>query len=148
MAPTDNLLCALPPVVRAFVQTHSLPAEAVRREGRVVLTLDQRWRVHLLPAPQQRVALQAELIAVPEVPDRRTDDALARLCRTAAALLKEHAATLCIDTRRQALVLQQLVPQAGDVGVLEQALGDFVNALSFWSHLCRAELNPDQGVRA
>lgn len=139
MPAQDKLLAALPPVVRAFVQTHRIPADAVRSEGRVVLTLDQRWRVHLLPAPQQRVALQAELMTVPEAPDKRTDEALFRLCRTAAALLKEHASTLCVDTRRQALVLQQMVPQAGNVASLEEALADFVNALSFWTRLCRAE---------
>ncbi len=148
MPAPDHSLAALPPVVRAFVQTHRIPPDAIRSEGRLVLTLDQRWRVHVLPAPQQRVALQAELASVPQVPDRRTDDALLRLCRTAAALLKEHASTLCIDARRQALVLQQMMPQASDVGTLEDALGDFVNALSFWSRLCRAELGNSQGAAA
>lgn len=144
MPPNDpgQLLAALPPVVRAFVDTHRIPVDAVRDGGRLVLTLDQRWRVHLLPAPLQRVALQAELISVPPAPDRRTDDSLARLCRTACALLKEHASTLCIDTQRQVLVLQQLVPHAGDVAMLEDALADFVNALAFWTHLCRAEAPP------
>ena len=61
MPAPDHSLAALPPVVRAFVQTHRIPPDAIRSEGRLVLTLDQRWRVHVLPAPQQRVALQAEL---------------------------------------------------------------------------------------
>ncbi len=145
MPPPD--LNALPPVVRAFVRSHSIPADAIRSEGRVVLSVDDRWRVHLLPAPQQRVALQAELIAVAEPPDRRTDDALLRLCRTAAAMAKEHASTLCIDSRRQALVLQQTLSQNADPRALEDALADFVNALSFWSRLCRAEVTPAAGIR-
>jgi hypothetical protein len=148
MPANDNALAALPPVVRAFVQTHSIPPDAIRSEGRLVLTLDQRWRVHVLPAPQQRVALQAELITIAEPADRRTDDTLARLCRTATALLKEHASTLCIDARRQALVLQQMLPQASDVGTLEDALADFTNALSFWSRLCRAETANSRGAVA
>lgn len=148
MPANDDSLAALPPVVRAFVQTHRIPPEAIRTEGRLVLTMDQRWRVQVLPAPQQRVALQAELITVPETPDSRTDDTLLRLCRMAAALLKEHASTLCIDARRQVLVLQQTVPQASDVGTLEDALADFGNALSFWSRLCRTELGDTRGATA
>lgn len=145
MSPDTPPLAALPPVVRAFVQSHRIPADAIRSEGRVVLTVDDRWRVNLMPAPQQRVALQSELIAVPQPADRRTDDALFRLCRTAAGMAKDHASTLCIDTRRQALVLQQLVSQNADQRTLEDALADFVNALSFWSRLCRAEMATPAG---
>jgi hypothetical protein len=128
----DRCLAALPPVVRAFVQRHRIPKEAVRAGGRVVLTVDQRHRVHVMPAPHQRIALQAELLPLPEQPTNRLEATLLRLSRAAAGLLQQHASTLSIDQQRQALVLQQCVAAGADLPALEDALADFVNALAFW----------------
>jgi len=132
-------LAALPPVVRTFVQHHRIPADAVRSEGRVVLAIDQRDRVHLLPGPHNSVVLQSDVLPLPDHADTRTDDILLRLAKTAAGLLQGHASTLSIDRNRQALVLQQLVPARADLQALQAALADFANALAFWSRICRAE---------
>lgn len=133
MPEDDTPLAALVPVVRALMQSHRIPSEAVRGEGRVVLTLDQRWRVHLVPTAHARVALQSELLALPEQPGRTTDDALLYLAKVAAGLLRRHASSLAIDARRRALVLQQLVPATASLAELEDALADFTNALDIWS---------------
>jgi len=147
--PTDSpQLAALTPVVRAFVQSHRIPSDAIRSEGRVVLTVDQHWRVHLIPAPHHRVALQSELLALPEQADKRTDDALVRICKAAAGLMQDHASTLAIDARRRALVLQHQVPAGADLRVLEDALADFTNALAFFSRLCRTQANLLEGNAA
>jgi len=135
----DPILRTLPAVVRAFVQSHRIPAESVRSDGRVVLTIDQRYRVNLAPAPHHRVALQSELLALPESTYARTDEVLLRLTGIAAGTLQRHASTLCIDRKRQALMLQQLIAAGADLPALEDALADFVNALAFWSQLCRSE---------
>ncbi|MGE0329480.1 MAG: CesT family type III secretion system chaperone [Ramlibacter sp.] len=139
MPQDETPLATLPPAVRAFVQSHRLPSDAVRPEGRVVLNIDQRWRVHLVSTAHMRVALQCELMALPEPTDRRTDDALLRLAKVAANLLQRRASSLAIDPRRRALVLQQLVSASATLADLEEALADFSNALEFWSRMCRNE---------
>jgi hypothetical protein len=141
-------LAALAPVVRAFVQRHHIPTDSVRADGRVVLTIDQRYRVHLMPAPHNRAALQSELLPLPEQAERRTDDLLLRLTKTAAGLLQRHPSTLAIDNKRQALVLQQTVAAGADLQALQDALADFANALAFWSRLCRKEAAASRGVAA
>jgi len=135
----NDALALLPPAVQSFVRSHRIPADAVRAEGRVVLTVDQRWRVHVVAGPHHRVVLQSELLGTPEPPERRLGDLLLRLCKAAAGLLQEHASTLCIDPQRQALVLQQTLESGADQAALEDALADFTNALAFWSDLCRSE---------
>jgi len=148
MATGDPSLAALAPVVRAFVQHHRIPTDSVRADGRLVLTIDQRYRVHVLAAPHNRVALQSELLPLPEHADSRTDDILLRLAKTAAGLLQQHASTLCIDRKRQALVLQHTVAAGADVQALQDALADFSNVLAFWSRLCRTEAAALQAERA
>lgn len=145
MPHNDSTTALLAPVVRAFVDNHRIPRDALRPDGRLVLTIDERWRVHLLPAPHQRVALQSDLLALPEQPERHTDDLLARLGRMAAGLLQRHASTLCIDVQRNCLLLQQSVPASCELAALEDALADFCNALTFWSRQCRSDPNAPQG---
>jgi hypothetical protein len=147
--PTDAALLAdLAPVLRSFVRHHRITTDAVRAGGRVVLTVDGRYRVHALPAPHHRVALQSELVPLPEHPDRHTDELLLRLAQAACGLLQRHASALTIDRQRQALVLQQSVAADADLQTFEQALADFVNALSFWRRLCRAEHAAAAGLAA
>lgn len=136
------------PVVRAFVERQRIPREALRSDGRLVLTIDRRWRVHIVSAPHHRVALQAELMGLPDRGDRRLDDLLLRLATAAAGLMQQHASTLCIDRSRQALVLQQQLPADADPRRLREALADFANALAFWSRLCAGESQPPQPVGA
>jgi hypothetical protein len=146
MSADDSRLTSLAPVVRAFVQRHHIPTQSVRSGGRLVLTVDQRHRVHVLPAPHGRVALQSELLALPEQADHRTDDLLLRLAQTASGLLQRNASTLCIDSARRALVLQQTVAAGANLQGLEEAFADFANALAFWNRICRAETAVPRGV--
>lgn len=135
--PDEQALSALTPALRAFVLAHRIPSDALRADGRVVITVDERWRVHAQSAPHGRLALQSELLGLSEPPDARDADALMRLAQAAAGLLQRHASTLCIDRSRQALVLQQLLPASATQAELEEALADFTNALSFWTSLSR-----------
>ena len=148
MPADSSSLAALPPVVRAFIQRHRIPVHSVRADGRVVLSVDQRYRVHVLPAPHNRVALQSELLPLPEHPDRHTDDIMLRLAKTACGLLQRHASTLAIDRKRQALVLQQTLAAGADLQALQDALADFSNALAFWSRICRTETAALRGEAA
>ena len=136
MNPGTPTINALPAVLRAFVQRHRLPQEAVRPPGRLFLTLDERLRLQVVPAPHQRLALLADLLPLAQRAHAAEDECLLRLARTAAALLQQQAATLCIDEDREVLMLQQLLPAGTDLAALEAALGEFGNALSFWHSLC------------
>lgn len=138
----------LAPVVQAFVQQHAIGADAVRPDGRVLLTVDRRYRLQLLSAAHAQVAIQADLLALPPGVDRRIDDLLMKLAGLAAGMLQRHAGTLCIDPRSQCLVLQQCLPRSCDLNGLEQALADFTNALVFWHRVCAQPSPSLEGLRA
>jgi hypothetical protein len=133
-----ELLSTLAPALRAFVARHALPDDAIRASGRLLLRIEQH-RMQVVPAPHQRLALGAELLPLAPTPYPAENELLLRLSRTAAGLLQQHAATLCIDDAREALVLQQLLPAAVDYAGLERGLGEFANALAFWHRVCEAE---------
>ncbi|HSV46781.1 MAG TPA: CesT family type III secretion system chaperone [Ramlibacter sp.] len=130
----------LHPTVRAFADKHGIAGAAVRSDGRLTLTLDKKYRVHLQGAPHNRLALTAQLLSLPAATgDQKAAAALERLMKTAAGLMREHAATLCLDARQQALLLQQQLPASTDVAALEKGIAAFTNALAFWSKLGAAE---------
>ncbi len=89
--------------------------------------------------------MTAPLLTLPPQEDPRCDQAVQRLLKLAAGMLREHASTLCLDPRQQSLQLQQTVPANADAAAMEEALADFSNALAFWSKLCRAEAFTLQG---
>lgn len=125
--------------VQAFAARHGLGPDAVRGGGRLTLTVDGRYRVTVQPTAHNRLALTAPLLPWPAEPDSEADRRLERLLRTAAGMLQQHASTLCLDTARHALTLQQCVPADSPPGTLDDAFGEFVNAMAFWQKLCAAE---------
>jgi hypothetical protein len=150
--PTDADPTLVPGLVRAFIARHRLNADSIRSEGRVVLTIDNKYRVHIFPAPHNRIALQSELVTLPDHP---SDDILLKLANTGAGLMQRHGSTLCIDRKREALVLQEVLPAASDMETLQKVLADFANALDFWSGMCRTVIEafeappqrvPEQGA--
>ena len=144
----DTRLAALAPVTRAFMQRHGIPPDSIRLDGRLTVTIDGRYAVDLLGAPYNRVALQSELAALSDRPDFRCDAALLRLGSAGAGLLRRHAGTLCIDQKRQALMVQRLLPASASVQALQDALADFANSLAMWTQLCRAEATALRGDKA
>ena len=106
MSIQESVLAELPAVLRAFVERHRLPAAAVRRGGRVGLTLERRHLVSMIGAPHGRVALQSDLIVLEEGPPHRTDDMLLRLVvtgRKASPPLFETMAVLGKEVTRRRL---------------------------------------------
>jgi hypothetical protein len=104
--------------------------------------------MYLENAPHGRVSLQADVLPLPDHADRRIDDFLMMLAKTAAGMLKHSCGTLCIDRARQSLVLQQTLLASAQVHTLEAALAEFTEALSFWKQLCLAERAGLQGAIA
>ncbi|MDQ8034822.1 MAG: CesT family type III secretion system chaperone [Bordetella sp.] len=123
------------PLIQRYVQRHQLP-DAVRADGRATLLIDERFRVHLTPAPQGWLALNARLLGLPAA-GRERDDLLGEVGQFAAGMLAGHASTLVVDPAEEAIGLQQMIrPDASDLDV-DEAVGQFANALSFWQAVAR-----------
>ncbi len=139
MSSTPDLVALLPPAIRAFAQRHGIGPQSLRSDGSLTLTVDRRYRVRMRPAPHNRVALVAQLIALPTPPSRDADAILERLTRVGAGMLQKYGSTLCLDARQQALLLQQSLPADADLQSVEDTMADFSNALAFWSKLSWSE---------
>lgn len=123
------------PLISAYAARHGLPPSS-RADGRLTMVVDQTYRVHLQPARDGWLALSARLCTLPTgVLDR--DRLVTEIGKLAAGMLARHAATCVVDPQDRALWLQQsLQPGSGELA-LDEALGAFANALSFWAGAMR-----------
>jgi len=125
------------PAVKAYAERHRIDGGAVRSDGRLTLSVDGRYRLHLRTLVDNRIAVTARLL---DLSGRsNTDDLLGRLGSIGAGMLRDHASTLCLDERDQALLLQEVLVPATDAAQLESAIAGFLNALGFWSRICASE---------
>lgn len=123
------------PLVSRYVARHGIP-DAVRADGRATVVIDDRYRVHLLAARNGWLALSARLCGLPAAGLQR-ENFLAGLARQATGMLSGHASGCAIDPAEEALWLQQMLrPDTTDIEV-DEALGQFANALSFWTGAVR-----------
>lgn len=117
------------PGLSVFVQRRGVSTEFWRDSG-LTLLVDGRYRLQFRPDINGRVALSARIAELPAEPgDTERDRWLERMTKVAAGLLRDSAATLCID---DALYLQQSLAadlSAEDVG---EEVGAFVDVLEFW----------------
>ncbi len=126
--------------ILAFMTRRGIPAKDLRSDGRLTLTFDQKYRVHLHSASHKRVALTAQLLSLGgRYYDAVTDEVLERLTGLSAGLLQQHASSLCLDERAKSLLLQQTLPADASAETVEAALADFVNVLPFWASACAHE---------
>ncbi|MBW7899935.1 MAG: type III secretion system chaperone [Rhodocyclaceae bacterium] len=135
---------AFPPAtcaaIGAFMASQGLSSDALRADGRLTLVIDGTWRIHLQPASHDRVAITSQLLSLTGVwHPAGLDRVLEPLAQKAAGMLRQYASGLCLDERRQALLLQQFVPATADAVAVEDALAEFVNALAFWRPVCAAQ---------
>ena len=80
--------------------------------------------------------MSARLRALPE-PGPARDDMLRGVARMACGTMKEHASGCVIDDRERAVWLQQTAAAASSQDI-DDAVGSFVNSLSFWSKAINA----------
>jgi hypothetical protein len=127
--------------VQSFIARNSLSSDDVRADGRLSLTLDGKFRVHLHSAGPAWVALTTDLMALSKFGrDADADDVLERLMNMSAGLLRGHSSALVMDARRGTLMLQLSVPANASGDELENALAEFVNVLPFWQSACAEEI--------
>jgi len=126
---------SLHPLVSQYLARHHLQ-EAARTDGRATVLVDERWRVHLQGTAHGGVAITARLCALPEAGAGR-DTWLEQLGRDALGMLREHPSGCVIDPREESLWLQQMVGSDADNQGLDEAVGQFANALSYWTAALR-----------
>lgn len=137
MTPTATAPCA---AIGAFMTRQNLPAGALRADGRLTLVLDGIYRIHLQPVSHERVAITSPLLSLSGVwHGAGLERVLEALAQKATGMLRLYASGLCLDERRQTLLLQQFVPAAASAAAVEEALAEFTNALAFWRPVCAAQ---------
>lgn len=113
---------------------HKVNERELRSNGRLTLTIEGCYRIHLQAAPLSRLAITATVLDLAgRLNDPKTEQLLVTAMNRAAGMLKKHTSSLCLDLEQEALLLQQTLPPAAAVTQLERELGDFVSALAFWT---------------
>jgi hypothetical protein len=130
---------AVHPAVTAYATRHHLDMSAIHADGRLTLRFDERYRIHLRPAADGRIAVTSRLLDLAERSATETEEALLRLASLGGGTLREQAATLCVDEKGNAVLLQQLLAADTDADSLELELADYVNTLAFWRQACSRE---------
>lgn len=129
MSETDSVH----PAIRTFMARHAISADALRQDGRLMLTIDGAYRVQVRRAADGGLALQAKVMTLPgNENSREAGQALERLLNLGAGMLREHSSTLCFETHGQSLQLQQALPADTNGEQLDNGLAEFTNALQFW----------------
>ncbi len=123
------------PLISTYAARHGL-APSTRADGRVTVVIDDRYRVHLLAGRDGWLVLSARLCALPARQAGR-DELMQEIGKLAAGMLARHAAACVVDPQERALWLQQsLRPDSSELA-LDEAMGAFANALSFWAGAVR-----------
>jgi len=136
---------AVAPVIREFMRCYRMPPESLRHDGRLTLRVARRSAIEIVPAPHGRFAIQSQLIALQDHPESITSAALLHVAQVMAGMMQDHASAVCIDPRAGALVLQQTIQADSQLRALQDAVGNFVNALAFWSRYCSTSAGLSRG---
>ncbi|WP_313625236.1 CesT family type III secretion system chaperone [Achromobacter sp.] len=123
------------PLISAYVGRHGLPLPT-RADGRFTVVVDDRFRIHLHPAPNGWLAMTSRICALPEQSAAR-DDLVREIGKLAAGMLSRHAAACVVDPQGRTLWLQQTLSPDSSPLALDEAVGAFANALSFWAGAVR-----------
>lgn len=95
------------------------------------MLVDSRYTLRLRALPGEGIMLSARLRALPE-PGRARGELLLAFARLACGTMKEQATTCSVDARERAIWLQLPAP-AQSLQDIDDAVGQFVNSLAFWS---------------
>lgn len=123
------------PLVSAYVSRHGLPLPS-RADGRLTVVVDDTFRIHLHAAPNGWLAMTSRLCGLPEQSAAR-DDLVREIGKLAAGMLSRHAAACVVDPQGRTLWLQQTLSPDSSPLALDEAVGAFANALSFWAGAVR-----------
>jgi hypothetical protein len=119
--------------IQQFMARQGIEKTALRSDGRLSLTIDEKYRIHLRPASDGRLALQAKVAELPGAEgSRAAEEAIERLLNLSAGMLREHASTLSLEPHGHTVQLQSLLAAETRGAQLEAEIAEFTNALDFW----------------
>lgn len=120
------------PLLLRYLARTGVGEQALRADGRATIVIDDKYRVHLQPDSGGWLSLMSRIVPLPAAGIAR-DRLLLEMGRLAAGMLSAHACGCVIDKKEEAVWLQQSIrPDSSDVDI-DEAIGQFANALSFWT---------------
>ncbi len=119
------------PMVARYMHRKGIPLDQVRRDGRLQLTMGERYRMQMQPLPGGRLLFEARIAPLAGDAQRR-ELQVDRVLRAGAARLAGHAEHIAIDREAQSLVLQQLVGDELSPVAFEETVEQFLRAVVFW----------------
>lgn len=120
----------LHPSIESYLIRRGL-ADAARDDGRATVLIDEKYRIHLAVAPSGWLVTAAKLCVLPPRGAAR-DEFFISVGKHASAMLVKDPSTCVVDPRVEALWLQRIHDPATDALGVDEAIGEFVNALSSW----------------
>lgn len=118
------------PMIADYVARHGIDVP-VPFSGRLTVVVDERYRVHMESVAEGTVVLLSRLATLPPSGAVR-DEWLLQVGMLALGTLSKYCAACVVDARETALWLQQIVRTTDSIS-LDESMGQFVNALSFWA---------------
>jgi hypothetical protein len=122
------------PLISDYANRHGIP-DTGRTDERLTVIVDDKYRVHLQPGPDGSVVLLSRLGVLP-APGPTREKWLYEVGKLAVGVLSKQAAACVVNSRDDTLWLQQVQP-AATTPSLDEAIGTFANALSFWKGAMR-----------
>ncbi|KAB0614669.1 CesT family type III secretion system chaperone [Castellaniella defragrans] len=123
------------PLIADYAARHGM-ADGVRADGRLTVLIDDKYRVHLRGARNGWLAISARLRTLPPAGLAR-DRFFDEIGRQAAGMLSRYPSACVVDPDEDALWLQQMVRPDTEAAGVDEAVGRFANALSFWTGTAR-----------
>ncbi len=123
------------PLITQYLARHDA-LEAARSDGRATVLIDEKYRVHFTGTRQGWLAITARLCGLPPVGVER-DEFFLTVGRNASGMLVGQPSGCVVDPAGEALWLQHMLRPESDALSMDEAVGSFANALSFWSGVLR-----------
>lgn len=123
------------PLITRYVALHGIQ-DAVRSDGRATILVDDKYRIHLRGARNGWLVMSSRLCPLPP-PGVARDRFLVHIGTHAAGMLSQQPSTCVIDPDEDALWLQEMIRPDAGAGDVDEAVGRFANALSFWIQVVR-----------
>lgn len=123
------------PLIVQYLARHGIQ-DALRADGRATLLVDDTYRIHLRGAPEGWLAMSARLCPLPPAGVVR-DRFLVKVGSHAAGMLSQQPSSCVIDPHEDSLWLQHMIRPDAVATEMDEAVGHFANALSFWAQVVR-----------
>ena len=127
-APPDTISANL---LQAYAQQLGMAAGDRSINEPLDMNVDDRYRLRLRALPEGGIAIVSRLRTLPDAGKDR-DELVLRVSQMALGMMKEHASTCVVDSSERAIWLQQTVA-TNSTHEIDEAVGEFVNALAFWA---------------